>query len=86
MRIRASVRKFSELMETKLKLNDHKGGWGGCDVRWLLKRLREETGEIETAMLKGDPKSVALECVDVANFAMMLSENFKAPERKEGEG
>lgn len=45
--VRESVMWFSKEMEAKLAINDHKGGWAACDVRWLLNRLNEELEELE---------------------------------------
>jgi hypothetical protein len=43
---RDEVKAFAVLMEAKLRENDHKGGWIGCEVYWLLDRLREEADEV----------------------------------------
>ena len=79
------VLKFAAVMEEKLIANDHKGGWGECSLDWLLNRLRQETGELarEVEVLKAtlDPKAVERvlrEAADVANFAMMVSDNAQA--------
>lgn len=37
---------FADLMEAKLRENDHKGGWDECDVDWLLTRMDEESREL----------------------------------------
>lgn len=49
--VRESVNWFSKEMEAKLALNDHKGGWASCDVRWLLNRLEDEFYELENVIL-----------------------------------
>lgn len=49
--VRESVMWFSREMEAKLAINDHKGGWAACDVRWLLKRLNEELEELQNVIM-----------------------------------
>lgn len=44
---RPEVLAFARLMECELRENDHKGGWAGCAPESLLRRLREETDEVE---------------------------------------
>ena len=62
-------------MEAKLRENDHKGGWQGDTATSLLKRLREETDEVEQALMAWEPELVLREAADVANFAMMIADN-----------
>lgn len=70
--LRPALAAFALAMEAKLKANDHKGGWAGCDEHWLMDRLYEEADELCDAINKGDPEAVAPEAADVANFAMMI--------------
>jgi len=81
------VKKIAELMQYKLDKNKHKEcpemnpdskgrRWDDCDVRWLLKRLREEADELEEALDNNEePIEIARECADVCNFAMMIADN-----------
>ena len=86
---REAVAVFAQEMERKLRENDHKGGWLECEPKWLLKRLRQEAGELERALeifaagdvgdMEGERKAAALERIrreaaDVANFAMMIAD------------
>src|SRR3990167_1972258 len=71
---RHQVRQFAELMEERLKANDHKGGWDTCEPVWLLKRLREETDELEAMFGANDFDSFQREAADVGNFAMMIAD------------
>ncbi len=76
-RVREAVGHFADRMEYKLKCNDHKGGWNSCTMEYLLRRLKEEVAELEKMI--DDPQlqgGVDLECADVANFAMMIAEQY----------
>jgi len=64
-------------MQDKIDENDHKVGWQGLTVNWLLNRARQEMGEVKSAIERGDlPITVQRECADVANFMMMLADNY----------
>ena len=65
---------FTNEMQSKLDANSHKSGWHSCTQQWLLNRLRQETKELERAIAKD--KNVVQEAADVANFAMMIADNF----------
>jgi hypothetical protein len=93
--VRPEVAAFALLMEAKLRENDHKGGWHGEDTEGLLRRLREETDELETAMKRGPGTEwpygarqkpqrtlIGREAADVANFAMMLADVCGAISRR----
>ena len=73
--MRESVYHFAMAMEAELKKNDHKGGWDGEQVEWLLKRLDDEIVELKKAIRTGKSHlEVREEAADVANFTMMISE------------
>ncbi len=77
--VRPVVGAFAHAMEARLAANDHKGGWQGEDVFWLLGRIRSERMELVDAvgMLiagKTTPEAVLREAADVANFAMMVAD------------
>ena len=70
--MRNEVIEHAQLMEERLKENDHKGGWLTCSFEYLIRRLREEVNELDTALYEeGDP---IMEAADVANFAMMIAD------------
>lgn len=75
--LRDEVVWFSELMEETLKKNDYKGGWENCDVEYLLQRLELELDELTIATLNGNNEDVIREATDVANFAMMVADNYR---------
>ena len=72
--MRSELAWFANEMERKLQLNDYKTGWKHMPLRQLLTRLKQETRELEKAIKNG--KSVVEEAADVANFAMMIANNF----------
>lgn len=73
---RAEVQAFAILMERKLRANDHKSHWSGCTLTYLLQRLDDEVAELRAA--KYSRARRAEECVDVANFAMMIADTAVA--------
>jgi len=87
---------FAIEMKRKLTQNLHKGGWGDCRFDYLLGRLRAETDELLYSHIKyrldthmqakvitdQQVKDLVGECADVANFAMMIADNFKRMERE----
>ncbi len=78
--VRPSVAWFAEQMEAKLRENDHKAGWLTQHPVILLDLLRGEVRELRNAVgdnLKTlDSDEVVREAADVANFAMMIADNF----------
>ncbi len=82
--LRPEVRAFAEAMEMKLRQNDHKGGWAREGRQELLTKLYVEWIELREAdkRLVSDPhrfsnrQAVLQECLDVANFAMMIADNL----------
>ncbi len=77
MKIRPEVQRFAEAMEGRLSANDHKGGWKECDYEYLLQRTLEEFQELDQAVIDGKPATeIRKEAADVANFAMMIADNY----------
>ena len=76
MEPRREVKVFADMMEYKLKKNDHKGNFENTDVDFLLKRLKEEVVELETAIKNESYFEVMLEAADVANFSCILVWNI----------
>lgn len=71
--LRPEVLGFALLMEAKLRLNDHKRHWSKCADDYLFGRLKDEVEELHIALTFHH--RVIEECVDVANFAMMIADN-----------
>lgn len=72
---------FAQTMEEKLAENRHKGdrdGWLKCDPWALFKRIKDEVTELERDLEHCcHPDSVARECADIANFAMMVADAYR---------
>jgi len=88
--VRPEVAEFALAMEHELRNNDGKGGWEEEEFDYLLRRLREETDELERVLFTrkhtaGGLSRVRNEAADVANFAMMISDNFKRLVAEESE-
>ncbi len=73
--MRNKVKIFAEIMEKKLKENDHKRHWASMSQDYLLSCLKQETKELQSALINGNPEAIQEEAVDVANFAMMIADN-----------
>lgn len=83
MRCRPEVLAFACVMERKLRLNDHKGGWTKDHPRSLITRIIEETRELERVAVGAWARSSAAsslevvdEAADVGNFAMMVADRL----------
>lgn len=73
--MRPELALFAQFMETKLKLNDHKGGWEKCSIEDLFTKLQSEVDELRAAIEAEPNLNVAFEAADIANFAMMIAWN-----------
>ena len=80
---RQEVKWFAERMERKLKKNDYKGdgtSWRQGKLDPLLKRLKEETKELENeiyCLSIDNQEEIINEAADIANFAMMIADNAR---------
>ena len=72
-----AVGRMADAMLAKLRRHADKGGWNGMAHLELAGRLNDEVGELLGAIVSGDsPEHVLEEAADVANFAMMLADNY----------
>lgn len=79
IKLRPEMERFTRIQEIILRKNDHKSHWKNYSLKWLLRRLKTEVRELERAInkiTKDTGPDVDSECADVANFAMMISDNF----------
>ncbi len=81
MKIRQALQHFAEKMEIELIANDHKSGWLDNDENFLLDELDRHRKKLFTEMEKDgfgigafDDMEVQKRCVNIANFAMMISD------------
>ena len=89
MTLRPEVQAFAELMEQKLRENDHKGGWKECNLTYLSDRIKDETrelfslfqawhlakvGHMSAPTLPEVRRFIGREAADVANFALMIAD------------
>ena len=90
MKLRKEVLWFARQMETKLRENDHRGGWDDSNTAYLFRRLSEERRELRRVFDADEkryrsglsstreyPVKLAREAADVANFAMMIADNAR---------
>lgn len=73
-RPRPKVRKFAWEMEKQLRANEYKGGWKNCDSDFLLNELKKNYNKV-WMLCAGDPE-VLRRCANIANFAMMIADNW----------
>ncbi|MBV2138547.1 MAG: hypothetical protein KUF79_17205 [Candidatus Thiodiazotropha sp. (ex Ctena orbiculata)] len=81
--MRVYVENFAEAMEAKLQTKDEERGEAGwmdksCTVRQLKDAMVVEMRELHDAFDNCNSDELAAECVDVANFAMMIHSKLKA--------
>ena len=74
--VREPVSWFAQQMESKLIKNDHKVGWRHMTYRDLQRRIKDELEELYKAIFGGEG-SVISEAADVANFCMMIADNWR---------
>lgn len=74
---RKEVQEMAVAMEAKLRQHDDRPGWKEEPFEYLYQRLEEEADELYQASKSNKPLNIAEEAVDVANFAMMIWDNFK---------
>ncbi len=67
---------FITLMQAKILLNQHKGGWERLHASDLIKLMKAEIKELEKSLNDMDYKNSAMECADVANYAYMLADKI----------
>lgn len=81
---------FGHRMVDALVANDDKGGWDDCSPEYLCDRLRQEVAELEREARNAyadlsarRARRVIEEAADVANFAMMIAEQWRTIAKEE---
>ena len=77
--LREQLYEFSQQCEKKLRKNDHKTDWKLLPVEALLRKLEIELEELKVAIQYESSVEAMNECVDVANFALMLWDRLRQP-------
>lgn len=75
--VRSEVAEFAMAMESKLRKNDHKDGWHKQPIEAHIKLLRIEMMELDVALDHLGDEEAMRECVDIANFAMIIRDKLK---------
>lgn len=80
--MRIGVEVFANRMECKLLTKDNEHGIEGwldddCNIKFLYDRLIQEVAEAKKAIDDCNPDNLANECVDIANFAMMIADKIR---------
>lgn len=70
--VRSEVGDFAVAMEKKLRKNDHKTGWKDQPIEAHIRLLKIEMMELEVALDFLTFNDVCNECVDIANFALII--------------
>jgi NTP pyrophosphatase (non-canonical NTP hydrolase) len=76
-----ALRSFVNAMYRKLRGSAWKRHWSTLDNNELFRLLVHEVRELRRAL--DDDSGVIAECADVANFAMMIADNFKRMQKAE---
>lgn len=72
---------FAQLMEQELRANEHKAGWEGLSIPYLLERIHANLAQLERAIQHGQPsQTIAGQAADAGNFLMMLCDNYRTQE------
>ena len=77
--------RFAVKMAERLEANDHKSSWLDMTPGQLLRRLKQEVGELDRALKAHESEArIAHEAADVANFAAMIWDVYEAPGDEKG--
>ena len=66
---------FARQMLAKLWENKTKDGWHNKENHWLFEQLEKEVEELKWSW--DSPGDKIRECADIANFAMMIADNYR---------
>ncbi len=82
------ISQLNEVMIERLVANQHKGGWDDCEFEYLMRRLKQETEELDSALKRLYRRQteknwleIKREAADIANFAMMIIDGVIAENR-----
>jgi len=86
---RPEVKHMADMMEKRLKKNQHRGGWKEQDFDYLVAQIHQNLNDAYWSRHNGTWHAFNSACADIANFAMMLMDNsplaaYRAQVTKEG--
>ena len=73
--MRKQLEQFATRMEFTLQENDNKPHWTGCTQNYLHHALTRKNAKLLDAVCSNNHGQVIRHAVDVANYAMMLTDN-----------
>lgn len=75
---RKEIMAFAYWMEGQLKVNEHKGGWSKEHHEFLSRQLFRNLSMLDKDLSKEDQDKyeITLRCANIANFAMMIADNY----------
>ncbi len=74
------IKEFSDKMIKKVALRHNRYaplGWKTMDIKRLISLLKGELAELEEALLEANNQGARDECLDIANYAVFISEVLK---------
>lgn len=95
-KLRPEVQRFAEEMEKQLQTLKHKGVWKKCTATFLLKEIQKNynalgfpvfVAQVHTLPLlyPEDKENILRRATNIANFAMMIADNWGGLIEKEFE-
>ena len=75
MNLRSEVQRFAKEMEKQLQANEHKGGWEDCDSGFLMSELEKNFNAL-WRLQPSDKAGILRRATNIANFAMMIADNW----------
>lgn len=76
--VRPEVARMAVEMENKLQKNDHKTGWKDQPIEAHIKLMKIEIMEFDVANEFLGDEEAAKECIDIANFALIIRDKLLA--------
>lgn len=75
--VRLEVKNFAIAMEKMLRKNDYKGGWLKETPSYFVNRIIAHSGRLCDDVLYEDLYDSMIDCVNIANYCMMLYDNIE---------
>ena len=77
--MRTEVQQFAEMMNQRLEENSHKDkiGWSDWEINDLILKIQRNIRDI---YMENPEKEIVNHAVDIANYAMMIADNYRENE------